>query len=444
MVFRGVDSCDTITIEHAERGHNSQEFDAVEERDTAAENCSAKCTAGLFFTVQQLLLSYDFPPIGGGIARLTGELTRRYPPGSLVVSTGLVDGSGPSDARFPNPIDRVGIRSTRLRTVQGLLVWSYRARRLAHAFHSRFSWCGNLKPAGFPALWLRRREGIPYGIILYGSDLQLLRHSIRRSRRKRVAARALLREASVLVAVSRWTRGLCLEVLDEIGLDPTASDVRTIPLGTDPLHFRPGIATAGVCARYGLEPGRWLLTVARLEVHKGIDTGLKVVAALGKECPDLRYAIVGSGSRRQELEAMARDLGVADRVRFLTGVPDDDLPALYNRAEIYLGLSRPAELFIEGFGIALTEASACGIPVVGGRAGGIPDAVREGETGVLVDSTDVHAVVDLVRSLLADRELRRRLGEGGRRAVESYFNWDRVTADVRRTGDEFAGQSGAV
>ena len=388
--------------------------------------------------MRQLLLSYDFPPIGGGIARLTGELARRYPPGSLVVSTGLVDGSGPSDARYPNPIDRVGIRSTRLRTVQGLLVWSYRARRLAHAFHPRFSWCGNLKPAGFPALWLRRREGIPYGIILYGSELLLLRHRIRRSPRKRVAARLALREASVLVTVSSFTRSLCLDMLDEIGLDSTALDVRAIPLGTDPRHFRPGIATGEVRARYGLEGGRWLLTVARLEVHKGIDTGLKIVAALACAYPDLRYAIVGSGSRRRELEAMARDLGVTDRVRFLTGVPDDDLPALYNCAEIYLGLSRPAELLIEGFGIALTEASACGIPVVGGRAGGIPDAVREGETGLLVDSTDLPTVVDLVRSLLADRELRRRLGEGGRRAVEGYFNWDRVTADLRRTGDEYA------
>ena len=129
-------------------------------------------------------------------------------------------------------------------------------------------------------------------------------------------------------------------------------------------------------------------------------------------------------------------------MRFLTSVPDSDLPALYNCAELYLGLSRPAELLIEGFGIALVEASACGIPVVGGLAGGIPDAVRDRETGILVDSTDLGAVLDVVRSLLADRELRKRLGDGGRRAVESYFNWDRVTEDIRRTGEEFGDLSG--
>jgi phosphatidylinositol alpha-1,6-mannosyltransferase len=128
---------------------------------------------------------------------------------------------------------------------------------------------------------------------------------------------------------------------------------------------------------------------------------------------------------------------VADRARFVTGVPDTDLPLLYNCAEIYLGLSRPEELLIEGFGISLSEASASGLPVIAGRLGGMPDAVRDGVTGTLVDSTDVRQVVAAVRSLVDNGELGRRLGQAGRKAVEEYFNWDRVTADVRRTGAEF-------
>ncbi|MDQ3138754.1 MAG: glycosyltransferase family 4 protein [Gemmatimonadota bacterium] len=386
---------------------------------------------------RHLLASYDFPPVGGGIARLTGELAKRYPAGTLLVSTGRVAGGATADAELPNRVDRVGIESTRLRTVQGLLVWSHRLRRLAQAFDPAFLWCGNLKPAAFPALWVRRREGIPYGIMLYGTELLLLQQRIRRMPRKRVAARMALRDAAVLVTVSDWTRRLCLEVLAELGLGAGEIEVRTIPLGTDPLHFRPGVDTRAVRARYGLDDGCWLLTVARLAAHKGIDTGLRVLAALREARPDLRYAIVGTGIKQPELEALAHELGVADRVRFLTAVPDADLPALYNCAEIYLGLSRPVELLIEGFGIALTEASASGIPVIGGLAGGIPDAVRDGETGLLVDSTDLLAVIASVRSLLADQDLGRRLGQAGRRAVESYFNWERVTADVQRTGAEF-------
>ncbi|HEX6617569.1 MAG TPA: glycosyltransferase, partial [Gemmatimonadales bacterium] len=107
--------------------------------------------------------------------------------------------------------------------------------------------------------------------------------------------------------------------------------------------------------------------------------------------------------------------------------------------EIYLGVSRPVELMVEGFGIALSEASASGLPVIGGSGGGIPDAVRDGETGLLVDAASPERVKDAVRLLLNDSALARRLGAGGRRAVETYYNWDRVAADVIAIGREFAG-----
>jgi len=387
---------------------------------------------------RQLLTTYDFPPIGGGISRMMGEFTKRYPAGTLLVSTGSHPDSGAVDAGLPNRVDRIAIQSSRLRTIQGLLVWSHRARSLARSFRPGFVWCGNLKPAGYPALWVRRCEGIRYGIFLHGSELLLLQSRIGKSRRKSLAAKAILRHASVLVTVSAWTRALCLDVLAELGWAPKDFDVRTIPLGTDPRQFQPGLDTREVRARYGLEDGRWLITVARLAAHKGVDTGLQVLADLRRDYPDLRYAVVGTGIKLGQLEALARELGVTDRVRFLTTVPDADLPALYNCAEIYLGLSRPAELLIEGFGITFSEAAACGIPAVGGRAGGIPDAVNDGETGILVDSTDPRSVGEVVRCLLEDRALGRRMGRAGRRAVERYFNWDRVTADVRSIGEEFA------
>ncbi len=387
---------------------------------------------------RQLLASYDFPPIGGGISRMMGEFAKRYPPGTLLVSTGSHPGSEAVDADLPNRVDRIAIQSSRLRTMQGLLVWSHRARVLARSFRPRFVWCGNFKPAGYPALWVRRREGIPYGIFLYGTELLLLRQRIATSRRKSIAAKAILRHASVLVTISAWTRRLCLEVLAELGWNPDDFDVRTVHLGTDPRQFQPGIDTTGVRARYGLDDGRWLITVARLAAHKGVDTGLRVLADLHRDYPDLRYAVVGSGIKLDQLQALAHELGVMDRVRFLTSVPDADLPAVYNCAEIYLGLSRPAELLIEGFGITFSEAAACGIPAIGGLAGGIPDAVKDGETGILVDSTDPRSVREVVRCLLEDRALGRRMGKAGRRAVERYYNWDRVTTDVRAIGEEFA------
>jgi phosphatidylinositol alpha-1,6-mannosyltransferase len=389
-------------------------------------------------TSEHLLLTYDFPPLPGGIARMMGELARRYPPGTLTVSTGQCRGAGEVDHLLPNRVDRISVQSRRLRTVQGLLAWSYRAAKLARTLEPEFVWCGNFKPASYPARWLFHRFGAPYGIFLYGTDLLLLQHQIRSSAAKRRAAQALLGRAAVLLPISRWTRDLCLSLLSELGFEDDKKDVRVLTLGTDPRHFRPGLDSEAVRRRYHLEPGRWLITVARLVGHKGVDTVIRALAALRLEQPELRYMVVGSGAKQGELEALAQTLGVSDRVRFLTNVPDADLPALYNHAEIYLGLSRPAGLMMEGFGISLCEASACGIPVIGGSNGGIPDAVRHGETGLLVDALRIEPAVEAIRLLLANRELAQRLGTGGRKAVESFYNWDRVTADVRRIGRELS------
>jgi phosphatidylinositol alpha-1,6-mannosyltransferase len=383
-----------------------------------------------------LLLTYDFPPIGGGIARWMAELAKRYPAGSLVVSTGQSGDSSDVDAGFPNRVDRLGIPAGRLRTIQGILLWSRRVAVLARSTDAEFIWCGNVKPAAYPAKWTMERTGVPYGILFHGGDLLILQHQIHQSAVKRTAATALLSSAAVLVANSEWTRDRCLTVLSELELDVPEDRVRVVPLGADPAFFRPGLDTRDVRARYGLEDGRWMVSVARLTRHKGIDTALKALARLRPRYPDLRYAVVGSGEEHESLEAEARELGVADRVRFLTDVPDRDLPALYNCAEIYLGVSRLMAQRVEGFGISLAEASACGIPVIAGRSGGIPAAVRDGETGVLVDADGVDPVVEAVSGLLGDAARRARLGAAGRRAVESHYNWDRVTADLRRIGHE--------
>ena len=155
----------------------------------------------------------------------------------------------------------------------------------------------------------------------------------------------------------------------------------------------------------------------------------------------MRYAIVGSGGALAEMKALAKEMGVASRVKFLTNVTDADLPALYNAASVYVGMSRELGHDVEGFGISLAEASASGLPVVAGRSGGIPDVVADGETGLLIDTDQPAAVAEAVARVLGDDSLARRLGTEGRKRVESYFNWDRVARDLRTIGHEYAGAS---
>jgi phosphatidyl-myo-inositol dimannoside synthase len=381
-----------------------------------------------------------------------GEMARRYPPCSLVVSTGAYAGAAASDADIPQTVDRVGIRATRLRTVHGLAIWTWRAAALARRWRPGFTWCGELKPAGYPARWLGARQGVPYGVIVHGTELLLLDAKIRRSAFKRRTGASLLGHAAVVVANSRWTGDLARGVLESLGRPDLASRVTVVPLGTEPSHFRPGIDPRAVRAKYGLDGGSpWLLTVARLEWHKGIDTVIKALPAVRAAHPATRYAVAGVGDRRPHFERLAAELGLGgrggggegggggggDAVRFLGSVPDAELPALYNAADLYVGASRRHELLVEGFGISLVEASACGLAVVGGRSGGVPDAVREGETGILVDPGDPGAVAAGINTLLADSGLRQRLGAAGRRAVETYYNWDRVAKELIAIDERF-------
>jgi phosphatidyl-myo-inositol dimannoside synthase len=372
-----------------------------------------------------------FPPLGGGIARWMAELALRYPPGGLIVSTGLLDGSAESDRRFPNPVDRLGVPTRRLKTLQGLVLWSRRVAALVAAERVGFLWCGNLRPAAYPAKWVHERSGVPYGVMVHGGDLLALQHNYRESRVKRLTARTLLGSAETLVANSRWTHDRACTVLRELGLSERTGRVRVMPLGTDPSAFRPGIDPAPLRLRHDLPAGRWLVTVARLVPHKGIDTTIRALALLAPRYPDLHYAVVGQGSYQPALRALAEETGMAERVRFLPAVSDAELPLAYALAEVYVGVSRQTERDVEGFGIALLEASASGKPVVAGRSGGMPDAVRDGETGLLVDPEDPASLARAVGALLDDPARAAAMGAAGRRGVETFYNWDRVVEELR-------------
>ncbi|HSB54177.1 MAG TPA: glycosyltransferase family 4 protein [Gemmatimonadales bacterium] len=385
----------------------------------------------------QLLLAYDFPPRGGGIARALGEIVR-HSHAELEVCTGRISGDEEWDGASGLPITRAPVSAERLRTLGGLIQWGRAADRVIRARRPAFIWAGNLKPAGHVARWLGATRRIPYGLIVYGLDLAIVSEQARRSARKRRRVRMLFRDAAGIVACSEWTAGRCRALLDQLGLGGVAGLIRVIPLGADPRRFSPD------GRRYPLPQGRWLLTVARLVPHKGVDTGIRALASLHERFPDLQYAVAGTGPDRERLAALATDLGVSDRLVFLGPVPDEDLPSLYRSATVYLGLSRESGNEVEGFGLSLVEAQASGCPVIAVKSGGVPDAVADGESGILVPPSDAAAAARAIAALLEDDGRRAALGAAGRRRVEERLNWERVVAELRQASEEFRSRRAAT
>jgi phosphatidylinositol alpha-1,6-mannosyltransferase len=153
--------------------------------------------------------------------------------------------------------------------------------------------------------------------------------------------------------------------------------------------------------------------------------------------PELRYVIVGPDAEcGSALRETVRALKLGDHVRFTGQVDPVDLPRYYSLCDVFVMANLETEdtRDTEGFGIVFLEASASGKPVIGGRAGGAAEAVKDGVTGLLVDSLDTLSLAQSMTRLLTDDTLARRLGAQGREWVMRNFDWDQTAEKVREAG----------
>jgi phosphatidylinositol alpha-1,6-mannosyltransferase len=231
--------------------------------------------------------------------------------------------------------------------------------------------------------------------------------------------RTTLGSADTILAGSQFTAGLARD----LGVSPER--VRVTHYGTDPVRFQRRDATA-LRERLGLGTRPVLLTIARLVSRKGIDTVLAALPKVLAAHPDAVYVVAGDGPDADPLRARARQLGVERAVRFAGVVRDEELSHWYSLAYVFVMPSRSDPPDVEGFGIVFLEAAACERPVVAARAGGIPDAVAHGVTGVLVPPGDTPALAAELSALLSDPARCAELGRRGRERVVSDFTWDRV------------------
>ncbi|MBU0766670.1 glycosyltransferase family 4 protein [Patescibacteria group bacterium] len=157
-----------------------------------------------------------------------------------------------------------------------------------------------------------------------------------------------------------------------------------------------------------------LLTVGGLWGRKGHDIVLKAISQIVSGRPDIHYIMVGDGNGRAQLEELVDRLNIKDHVEFAGRQMGDDLVRYFQACDIYVHTPKIVDLKFEGFGIVYLEASACGKPIVATDAGGIRDAVLDGETGLIASDGDIDQVSKYIITLCSDIELRHKLGESGR------------------------------
>jgi phosphatidylinositol alpha-1,6-mannosyltransferase len=352
-----------------------------------------------------LILTPDFPPAPGGIQVVAHRLAR----GLQAFETTVVAPDAPGAAAFDADS---GVRTHRVRG-GGALRGGRNALLNAVALARGVS----LRPQLTLSMHIVTSAAAAGIRSAAGARTVQYFHAEEIGAKPRLAKFAEER-ADASIAVSQYTAGLVAAT----GAAPRALHVigngTDVPQDASPLDdTRPTI-----------------LTIARIEErYKGHDTIVRALPLVLAKVPDAQWVVIGDGSLRPGLEALAASYGVSQSIRFLGAVSDEQRNLWLRRTHLLAMPSRlPAGGFAgEGFGIVYLEAGAYGKPVVAGNVGGALDAVRDGETGLLVDPTDPLLVAEAITRLLLDSELARRLGETGRRHALAH-TWPHVVDRVEQ------------
>ncbi|HEV8566903.1 MAG TPA: glycosyltransferase family 4 protein [Actinoplanes sp.] len=370
-------------------------------------------------TGRTLLITNDFPPRPGGIQQFVHNLAVRQPPGSLVVYASTWRGAEKFDAEQPFEVVRENT-SVLLPTP----AVARRAAELARVNGCDTVWFGAAAPLGLLAVGLRRNAGIERAVALtHGHEIGWAALPGARLLLRRIA-----RGNDVITYLGEYQRVRLDKALDGL------TDLQRLAPGVDVDAFHPGVDGRGVRERYGLSDRPVIVCVSRLVPRKGQDMLIRALPAVRRRVPGAALLLVSGGPYRKRLERLARDQGVGSDVVFTGSVPWAELPAHYAAGDVYAMpcRTRAAGLDVEGLGIVYLEASASGLPIVGGDSGGAPDAVLEGETGYVVGGRDVNALSGRLADLLSDPAKARAMGAAGRAWVEREWRWETQAARMAR------------
>jgi glycosyltransferase involved in cell wall biosynthesis len=265
--------------------------------------------------------------------------------------------------------------------------------------------------ASYPTLtaWLiLRLAGLPYSFTAHAHDLFTHQSFLPRK----------VREADFVVSISEFNRNFLIDQCGDQG-----TPIHVVHCGVDSRRYgggqrvrRPDGQLVAVC-------------VARLEEKKGHAVLIEALAGGGPGLERVHLDLIGDGELRQELERQVERLGLRDRVRFHGSIPEEEVSAALERADLFVLPSvRTAGGEMEGIPVSLMEALATGLPAVATRLSGIPELVRDGLTGVLAEPGSVDELRAALRRIVDDPEGAARMGAEGRRLVEREF-------DIRVSGE---------
>jgi phosphatidyl-myo-inositol dimannoside synthase len=363
-----------------------------------------------------LIVTNDFPPRRGGIQSFVHALAAGLPQGSVCVYAPSWDGAAPFDSRQPFPVVRH--RTSLMLPVPAV---ARRAAAILTEYGCDTVLFGAAAPLGLLAPALRRAGADRIIALTHGHEAGWAALPVARTLLHRIGE-----DVDVVTYLGEYVRVRLARVLSP---QAAARMVRLAP-GVDTAAFRPGAGGAAIRQRLGIGPNRPVVVcVSRMVPRKGQDTLLRAWPLVRAEVGgNPLLLLVGDGPHRAELGRLADRLGLAGSVLFAGPVPWEELPAYYDAGNVFAMpcRTRRGGLDVEGLGIVYLEASATGLPVVGGDSGGAPDAILDGETGYVVPGGREDALADRLIELLTDPAGAAAMGQKGQAWVDREWRWELV------------------
>lgn len=341
------------------------------------------------------LLTLEYPPQKGGIASYyqgMAETLRASGYEVEVIADGLL------------------FRHFRPRWVRGVTT----LRKHIEAKKPDLFLVGHILPLGVVAWMLRKK--IPYAVVLHGMDIL----SAAQSPRKRWVAQRILDEAEFVVVNSEFTRNL----LADYGVPIAEKTIRLYPCPETPQPPSPETVET-LRRKLGLSGKKVLLTMGRVVTRKGHDKVIQALPKILERASETIYIVAGLGHYLDSLTKLAGTLGIQHAIRFVGGVSDEERAALFELCDFCIMPSRQIGADVEGFGLVFLEAALFGKPSIGGRSGGIPEAILDGKTGILVNPESSDDIADAAVKLLTDDTLRATLGTQAKARTQQEFSWEK-------------------
>lgn len=369
------------------------------------------------FVSKILVVSRQWPPMTGGIGAFAVGLCGTLQIAAIphIVLTPLAEQAVQRDQTEVTPYPRRWVLKHRICTAAWLVRAGLQASRKNQVSHTV---CMTIYDEAFVGLALLKARGIPYSVVVHGTDL----NKVSETQCLRRLVSKVLQAATFVICNSYYTK---------VRAEKFCASGKTVVLWP-PVADLPAVAEsdlARIDEEMGLAGQTVLLTTARVVPRKNHVLVLEALPALLKRHPNLVYVVTGTGECLPLLKSRIAALNLEKSVRLTGDLAPRDVITLYRRAAVYVSPGVDASGDVEGFGISFVEAAFAEVPVVAGDAGGVRDCIVDGVTGVLI-KPELNALTDALLTLLSETELRVAMGRAARKHAIENFSYPAQRARV--------------